>query len=119
CDNGDALEMMRFRIRNEGYDIGVRAGSWRFCCTALAGLFIAGGAIVYAQQIWFGGYGSTPPKFSTQESFVGGFNFCRVMFSSNRREKRGWDTDYPGADINFSIRLSELTKAHVSVDAAT
>jgi hypothetical protein len=47
-------------------------------------------------------------------SFTGGFNFCRLMFTSNRREKRGWDTDYPGADINFSIRLSELTKTRVT-----
>jgi hypothetical protein len=35
------------------------------------------------------------------------------MFPSNRREKRGWETDYPGADINFSIRLSELTKTRI------
>ena len=27
---------------------------------------------------------------------------------------QGWRTDYPDADINFSIRLSELTKTHVS-----
>jgi hypothetical protein len=26
----------------------------------------------------------------------------------------GWWTDYPDADINFSIRLSELTKTHIS-----
>ena len=39
------------------------------------------------------------------------------MFSSNRREKRGWDTDYPGADINFSIRLSELTRTRVARQA--
>ena len=31
----------------------------------------------------------------------------------------GWNTDYPGADINFSIRLSELTKAVMSVDQAS
>jgi len=41
-----------------------------------------------------------------------------VMFSSNRREKRGWDTDYPGADINFSIRLSELTRTRVAKQAS-
>ena len=35
---------------------------------------------------------------------------------SNRREKSGWSTDYPGADINFSIRLSELTKADVKME---
>src|SRR4029453_9247832 len=26
----------------------------------------------------------------------------------------GWSTDYPNADTNFSIRLSELTKTRVS-----
>src|SRR4029453_10106851 len=35
------------------------------------------------------------------------------MFASNRREKQGWSTDYPGADINFSVRLGELTKVPV------
>jgi hypothetical protein len=29
-------------------------------------------------------------------------------------EKRGWSTDYPGADLNFSTRLAELTKAPVT-----
>ena len=29
---------------------------------------------------------------------------------------QGWCTDYPDADINFSIRLSELTKTRVSQD---
>ena len=29
---------------------------------------------------------------------------------------QGWRTDYPGADINFSIRFSELTKAAVGKD---
>jgi hypothetical protein len=38
------------------------------------------------------------------------------MFEQNRREPggQGWWTDYPDADINFSIRLSELTKTRVS-----
>ena len=34
---------------------------------------------------------------------------------SDRREKRGWSTDYPGADFNFSTRLAELTKAPVTM----
>ena len=54
----------------------------------------------------FGYYLRTP----TPQSFDGSFNFCRVMFQSDRREKQGWATDYPGADINFSVRLAELTK---------
>ena len=72
-------------------------------------------ATTAAAQIWAGGYGRTPPRFPTATTFSGGFNFCRVMFQSDRREKQGWATDYPGADINFSIRLSELTKVQVSM----
>ena len=37
------------------------------------------------------------------------------MFTSDHREKQGWGTDYPGADINFSIRVSELTKINVTM----
>jgi hypothetical protein len=79
------------------------------------GILAVCAGISMAQQIWAGGYGTTPPRFPTSSTFTGGFNFCRVMFSSNRREKRGWDTDYPGADLNFSTRLSELTKADVKI----
>src|SRR5262249_50823052 len=79
------------------------------------GVILALGAGVARAQIWRGGFGGfDPPKFPTANSFVGTFNFCRLMFSSNRREKRGWSTDYPGADINFSVRLSELTKTRVT-----
>jgi len=72
-------------------------------------------AAVEAQQIWAGGYGRMPPRFASPTSFQGGFNFCRLMFTSDHREKQGWGTDYPGADINFSIRLSELTKVTVTM----
>src|SRR5829696_4869640 len=60
-----------------------------------------------------------PPRFATDESFGRGFTFCRAMYSSVRREAggQGWSTDYPNADINFSIRMSELTKTRVSTDA--
>src|SRR5437773_663815 len=82
----------------------------------LAGALILGAGILHAQgRIWAGGYGYTPPKFPTNTTFGNGFNFCRLMFTSDHREKRGWDTDYPGADINFSVRLSELTKTRVSM----
>ncbi len=89
---------------------------------ALAGFVAvvgAGATAAYAQRIWGGFYGRTPPKFPTAATFEGSFHFCRVLFTSNRREKQGWDTDYPGADINFSVRLSELTKVRVKfVDEA-
>ena len=82
---------------------------------ALAGRRLLGIAAAHAQQIWAGGYGRMPPRFATPASFQGGFNFCRLMFTSDHREKQGWSTDYPGADINFSIRVSELTKINVTM----
>ena len=82
---------------------------------ATAALIALGAGAVCAQRIWYGGYGYTPPRFATKQSFAGSFNFCRAMFESNRREKRGWSTDYPGADLNFSTRLAELTKAPVTM----
>jgi hypothetical protein len=65
-----------------------------------------------------GGFGffRTPPRFPTAESFGRGFNFCRGIYTSGRREAggQGWSTDYPDAERNFSIRLGELTKTRVS-----
>jgi len=80
----------------------------------LVAVALAATAVEAQRQRLFGGfYGFTPPKFATAASFDGTFNFCRVMFRSDRREKQGWSTDYPGADINFSVRLAELTKVRV------
>ena len=44
------------------------------------------------------------------------FSVCRLMYTSIRGEPSGsgWTTDYPYAEINFMIRLSELTKTPVS-----
>ena len=86
----------------------VRRLAWTMA--GVIGIVGAGMGIAYAQQIWAGGYGYTPPRFPTKTSFTGGFNFCRAMFNRDRREKSGWSTDYPGADLNFSTRLAELTK---------
>src|SRR5215217_3855149 len=78
------------------------------------GMLGVGIAVSHAQQIWAGGFGGrTPPRFPTATTFDGSFHFCRAMFESDRREKQGWSTDYPGADLNFSVRLSELTKVPV------
>jgi hypothetical protein len=72
---------------------------------------------------WFRrGYGNfrrVPPRLPTPESFDGGFNFCRIMYTSVRRHVsgQGWSTDYPDADVNFSIRIGEITKTRVSRDA--
>jgi len=45
-----------------------------------------------------------------------GFTFCRVAYTSVRREPlgQGWYTDYPDSDRNFMTRFSELTTTTVS-----
>ena len=67
----------------------------------------------------FGGFrGRYPPRFPKADTFGHGFNFCRAIYTSTRAEAggSGWGTDYPDADLNFSIRLSELTRTRVSKD---
>jgi hypothetical protein len=77
----------------------------------------------YAQRLWTGGprgggYNRLPPKFATMEDFKGSWMYCRGYFTSSYREPggSGWNTDYPGADNNMSVRLMELTTVHVPVD---
>ncbi len=45
-----------------------------------------------------------------------GFTFCRLVYNAVRYEElgQGWRTDYPAADQNLMIRLSELTKTEVT-----
>jgi hypothetical protein len=66
----------------------------------------------------YGGYGErgAPPRFRPDSTVDGGFAFCRMMYRSVVREwgGRGWGTDYPYAEVNFSSRLAELTHAAVS-----
>ncbi len=86
---------------------------------ALACVAVALTAVTAAAQYGRQGFGRqrfAPPRFPTATSFDGSYNFCRGMYESDRREYggQGWWTDYPDADINFSIRLSELTKTRVS-----
>ncbi|OFW16224.1 MAG: hypothetical protein A3F70_08775 [Acidobacteria bacterium RIFCSPLOWO2_12_FULL_67_14] len=68
----------------------------------------------------FRGFGPRgyPVKFAGPDTFGHGFNFCRAAYTSGRREAggQGWSTDYPDAELNFSIRLAELTKTRVSKD---
>ena len=66
-----------------------------------------------------GGFGNlSSGSIATDKDFDGAFHFCRVMFRSDFRGDGGnWSVDYPRADINLSIRLSELTRTHISRDA--
>ena len=59
-----------------------------------------------------------PPKFPAEHVAHRDFTFSRVMYDSDRREPggQGWYTDYPTADRNLMIRLSELTTTSVGFD---
>ena len=56
-------------------------------------------------------------RIATPNDFDGRFNFCRLVYQGNRRGG-SWTTDYPNADINMSIRFSELTKTRVAFTPA-
>jgi len=44
-----------------------------------------------------------------------GFTYCRLRYQNVRRaRKSGWGDDYPQADFNLMVRLSELTKTRIS-----
>jgi len=84
----------------------------RFVVVALAALALATAAEVEAQFVR-GGFLSV--RKATPDDFDGRFNFCRVVFASDfRGDGANWSVDYPRADINLSIRLSELTNTSIS-----
>jgi hypothetical protein len=90
--------------------------------TALIGALLLAASLAEAQRGFGRGYGrwggeaGVPPRYATDSDQDGGFHFCRLQYTSVRAQQRGmgWGTDYPYADINFSIRLSEMTKTVVS-----
>jgi len=56
-------------------------------------------------------------RYATLDDFDGSFQFCRVVFNQSRfGDGSNWSVDFPRADQNLSIRLSELTKTPISVD---
>ena len=58
-------------------------------------------------------------RFARPADYDGTFQFCRVVFDVDPRGDGGdWSVDFPRADINLSIRLSELTKTTVGRAAA-
>ena len=53
-------------------------------------------------------------RLARPADFDGTFQFCRIMFNESPDGDGGdWSVDWPRADINLSIRLSELTKTVV------
>ena len=73
-------------------------------------------AIVGTSAAQFG-RGGARFRLATPESYDGRFHYCRAVYRANPYgDGGGWTTDYPLADIDLSIRLSELTKTSVSFD---
>lgn len=90
--------------------------------TAIVVSVLLAATLAEAQRGWrgrggWGGEVGAPPKFPVATDFDGSWHFCRLMYRSVRSQQRGlgWGTDYPYADINFSTRLSELTKTQVGL----
>ncbi len=100
---------------------GARGRRWIASMAILAGLVLVASFGVrspsYAQQIWVGNgrASSMEPRFPKADDFDGRFMYCRVFFRGTGRGT-AWRTDYPGADNNFSVRLSELTRVDVKFD---
>src|SRR5947207_9748725 len=60
------------------------------------------------------GFSQREERFATIADFDGTFQFCRVVFrQASNGDGGNWSVDYPRADENLSIRLSELTKTSV------
>lgn len=74
---------------------------------------------VVAQRRWSGGdMAIERPASAVTPS--GSFTFCRIQYDSGGERGRrwgrrgGWRTDYPESDLNFSLRLSQLTTLDVA-----
>ena len=95
-------------------DMKRRQRTWRAILIFAALLCAA--VTAHAQFRGRGGFGFRARTASPQD-FDGSFHFCRIVFrNALEGDGGGWSVDYPRADINFSLRLSELTKTDVSKD---
>jgi len=95
---------------------GSAVGTRRIGLVFALALAIALGAAGAARG-QFGRGVSLESRLATAENYDGRFHYCRAVYRPNPRGDGGsWLTDYPLADIDLSIRLSELTKVAVSRD---
>ena len=63
------------------------------------------------------GFNGRALRYATLEDFDGGYQFCRLVFrNGSDGDGAGWNVDFPRADENLSIRLSELSRTPVSMD---
>ena len=92
-----------------------RRMNWRL---ALLTTIVVAGAVAIVSAQRFGRFAPRALPVATIDSFDGSFQYCRAVFRGIQGgDGGGWTTDYPDADRNLSIRLSELTKTPVAMDA--
>ena len=92
----------------------LRGARWRVWL-AIVIACVAATAVAEA-QFRRGFFGS---RYATDKDFDGRFHYCRLVYDGGFGRGGGsWTTDFPNADINMSIRLSELTKINVSRNAS-
>jgi hypothetical protein len=85
-----------------------------------------GAALLLASAAFaqFGGRGGGRFGFNAvnplnRDSFDGAFNFCRIQYvGASNGDGGNWSVDWPRADRNLTTRLSELTKAPISLTPA-
>jgi Domain of unknown function (DUF4159) len=77
-------------------------------CILLAAMLAAVAVASQGRRFGGGRQRFLSANLATSNSFDGAWHFCRLAYNG-----RAWATDYPDADYNFSIRLSELTKTAV------
>src|SRR6187397_3225524 len=87
----------------------------RLAVTALVLLVAVSAAAQRGNRNGF--YSARDLRYATPDDFDGSFQFCRVVFDQSPYGVGGnWSVDFPRADQNLSVRLSELTKTFVGFD---
>jgi hypothetical protein len=83
---------------------------------AVTAAFLLATGVAWA-QFGRGWDSSLAAHMARPDSFDGQFHYCRAAYRPNPAgDGGGWTTDYPLAEIDLSIRLSELTKTRVAFD---
>jgi hypothetical protein len=89
----------------------------RIAVALAVALLVASAAAAQLRQRGRYGFSQRPLRYAETEDFDGTFQFCRIVFRQAPDGDGGnWSVDFPRADENLSIRLSELTKTPVGVD---
>ena len=115
---GDGMSRIVARTAADGkvHFLALRYGHSMKTYLAICAPLVLGIATLAAAQ-FRGGGSDVNAHLARDDSFDGQFHYCRAVYRLNPRGDGGsWLTDYPLADIDLSIRLSELTKVRVSFD---